>query len=157
MIRNNYLLFNNTQMREDAMTAVKNMLDTSLSRELNLCGCNDSLFSNAYRNYLNNKRDLDSVYDIPSDIPRLGYIEVVAYEKVVKHLGLKDKYRIPKKSEEVVLPTNEQTPTNVTQEDIKALNNNIIMLTKAIMVLADKMPVTVSTIVKPKAYLNKEI
>lgn len=157
MVRNNYLLFNNTKMREDAMLAVKDWKETSLSRELNICGCNDSIFSNAYRNYISNKNDLDIVYAIPSDVPRMGYIEIKAYEKMIKHFGLKDKYRIPKRAEEVKPPVNEPTvPTNITQEDIKALNNNIIMLTKAIMVLADKMPVTVSTIVKPKAYLNKE-
>lgn len=159
-MRANYLLFNNTQMRYDVGEKALNMKGTSLSRELNLCGCNDSMFPNAYRNYLNNKDAIAKEYDIPTDVPRLGWIHVDAYETVIKHFGLKDKYRIPKR---IALNLEKESPEiievvkpSVSPDDLKALNNNIIMLTKAIMVLADRMPATINTLVRPKAYLNKE-
>ena len=153
-MNNTYLVFNNTLMNEDAKAEVKRR-KSSLAMELAINGMCDSVFSNAFRNYLRNKSEIDMKYAIPTDVPRIGFIEVAVYEKMLKCFDLKDKYRIPMKGLETVKV--EEPTSAISSEELKTLNNNIIMLTKAIMVLADKMPATINTLVRPKAYLpNKE-
>ena len=156
MIRKNYLLFNCTKLRFDAEIAVSKMEGTNLTRELTLSGANGSFFPNSYRNYCANKIEIDYLYEIPEDTPRLGWISTNAYESVIKCFGLEDIYRIPLKNEKPVETKSEEPTPSITSEEIHELNNSIITLTKAIMVLADKMPAVVNTLVKPKAYLNKE-
>lgn len=159
MIRKNYLLFNCTKLRFDVEVAVSKMEDTTLTRELTLSGANGSFFPNSYRNYCANKIEIDYLYEMPVDTSRLGWIGINAYESVIKHFGLEDIYRIPLKTEKPVetkLEEPEKPAPSITSEEIHELNNSIITLTKAIMVLADKMPAVVNTLVRPKAYLNKE-
>lgn len=156
MIRKNYLLFNCAKLRYDVELAVFKKEDTTLTRELTLSGANGSFFPNSYRNYCANKIEIDYLYEIPTDAPRLGWIGTNAYERVIKRFGLEDIYRIPLKGEKPVETKPEEPAPSITSEEIHELNNSIITLTKAIMVLADKMPAVVNTFVKPKAYLNKE-
>lgn len=157
MIRKNYVVLNATDLKADVFKQCE-MKKIPFSKTMVLNDVNDSVLSNMYRNYLTNQVHIDTVFDTDG-ISRVGYIEGKVYDKIVKAFDLKDKYRLPMRSE-IGEPEEVQSSVSV-DTDIKSalaeLNKTMQELLIAVrqignlnMQILEKMPSK-----KPLAILPK--